>query len=107
MNICQLVATQGALSAIGSSLLYGPTTLNLDEWFIQWKGLAYGIMLASKSLAGAVLPFIMNALLAKYGFRIVIRPLATASVRPAKALLPSLPWDTADTAYRVACCQEC
>jgi len=39
-----LILTQGALYAIGGSLLYCPTLIFLDEWFIQRKGLAFGIV---------------------------------------------------------------
>ncbi|KAK3167214.1 hypothetical protein OEA41_010340 [Lepraria neglecta] len=59
-DVWHLIATQGVICALGSGLLYSPTTLYLDEWFVQRKGLAYGVMLASKSLAGAALPFLMG-----------------------------------------------
>ena len=85
-DIWQLIATQGVICAIGSGLLYGPTTLYLDQWFVQRKGLAYGIMLASKSFAGAGLPFAMGALLDTFGFRITMRAWALASVRHSRAV---------------------
>ena len=40
----QLLATQGVLYAIGGCTTYAPTILFLDEWFIQRKGLAFGVM---------------------------------------------------------------
>lgn len=79
-QVWQLVATQGVVCAIGSGLLYSPITLYLDEWFIKRKGLAYGIMLASKSMAGVILPFVIRALLDRYGFRTTMRIWAVASV---------------------------
>ncbi|KAI9758602.1 MAG: hypothetical protein M4579_002978 [Chaenotheca gracillima] len=77
-SVWQLIATQGVLCAIGSGLLYSPTTLYLDEWFIRRKGLAYGVMGGAKSLTGVVLPFIMSASLEKYGFRTTLRAWAVA-----------------------------
>lgn len=72
-QVWQLIVLQGVLSAIGSGLLFSPTTLYMDEWFIARKGFAYGMMWAGKSVAGVAAPFIMNALLSAYGSRTTIR----------------------------------
>ena len=72
-EVWQLVATQGVVCAIGNGLLYSPTTLYLDEWFVKRKGLAYGLMLASKSLVGVVLPFAAGAMLDQYGSATTMR----------------------------------
>lgn len=66
-KVWQLIVTQGVLSAIGCGLLFTPTTLYLDEWFVKRKGLAYGIMWAGKSITGVAMPFIMDASLRKFG----------------------------------------
>lgn len=92
-SIWQLIATQGVLCALGSGLLYSPTTLYLDEWWVKRKGLAYGVMLGSKSAAGVALPFLTQILLEKYGFRITIRAWAVASVRSAFQIPPLNPED--------------
>lgn len=42
-----LIITQGVFYAIGGSLVYSPTILFMNEWFIQKKGLAFGIMWVS------------------------------------------------------------
>ena len=39
-----LILTQGLLYAIGGSLIYAPTILYLDEWFLRRKGFAFGVM---------------------------------------------------------------
>ena len=39
-----LILTQGALYAVGGSIVYYPTLIFLDEWFIRRKGMAYGVM---------------------------------------------------------------
>ncbi|KAI9735761.1 MAG: hypothetical protein M1818_006370 [Claussenomyces sp. TS43310] len=72
-KVWQLIASQGVLCAIGSGLLFSPTTLYLDEWFIAKKGMAYGTMWAGKSVAGVVMPFVMNALLDSYGPRTTLQ----------------------------------
>lgn len=66
-SVWQLILTQGVVSALGCGLLFTPTTLYLDEWWITRKGLAYGIMWAGKSATGVGLPFAMNASLRAFG----------------------------------------
>ncbi|KAK8061426.1 hypothetical protein PG994_007792 [Apiospora phragmitis] len=68
-TVGQLIATQGVLYAIGCGLLFSPTSLYLDEWFVERKGMAYGVMWAGKSAVGVVMPFIMNAFLQRNGMR--------------------------------------
>lgn len=80
-QIWQLIATQGVLSAIGAGLLFSPTTMYLDEWFIRRKGLAYGIMWAAKSISGVVLPFLAQACLDKFGPRATLRAWVVTIVR--------------------------
>ena len=45
-RVSHLILTQGVLYAIGGSMLYTPTIIFLDEWFIARKGLAFGVMWA-------------------------------------------------------------
>jgi MFS family permease len=78
-SVAGLIATQGVLYAVGCGLLFCPTSLYLDEWFIERKGFAYGIMWAGKSLVGVVMPFLMRALLDRYGLRPTILAWAIAS----------------------------
>ena len=46
-KVWQLVLTQGALYAIGASLMYYPIIIYVDEWFVRRKGLAFGVMWVS------------------------------------------------------------
>ncbi|RJE18148.1 transporter [Aspergillus sclerotialis] len=71
--VWHLIATQGVLCAVGNGLLFTPITLYLDQWFIQRKGLAYGIMWAAKSVSGVALPFVTNVCLEKFGSRTTLR----------------------------------
>lgn len=40
----ELIIAQGVFYAIGGVTAYSPTILFLDEWFIQRRGLAYGVV---------------------------------------------------------------
>jgi MFS family permease len=72
-EIWQLIATQGVLGSIGTGLLFAPSTLYLDEWWLHRKGLAYGVMWSGKSLCGAIMPFAFSAGLEKLGARWTMR----------------------------------
>jgi MFS family permease len=72
-SVPQLIATQGVIYALGGSIVYNPTLVWLDEWFVRRKGLAYGIMWAGTGAAGLIIPFILNFLLSSYGSRTTLR----------------------------------
>ncbi|KAL6249518.1 hypothetical protein RBB50_003371 [Rhinocladiella similis] len=87
-----LVATQGVLAALGSALLYSPTTLSLGESFtIDNRALAYGVIFSSKNIVGSTCPFLLRGLLDAYGFRSTMRiwtAIITGTSVVAMALLP-------------------
>lgn len=105
-KVWQLIASQGVLCAIGSGLLFSPTTLYLDEWFIRRKGMAVGTMWAGKSAAGVVMPFIMSSLLNSYGTRITLQSWAVALFILTAPLLfflkPRIPLSNSATARPVS-----
>lgn len=79
-----LVATQGVLAALGCALVYSPATLSLGEWFggggegghnnnNNNRAFAYGVVLSCKNVVGSACPFLLRALLDRYGFRVAIR----------------------------------
>ena len=84
-TVTRLILTQGVLHALGCSLLYSPTTLNLDSWFTTKKGLAYGVILSAKGVIGSILPFFFSALLPRVGVRWTLR------IWAAMILVASLP----------------
>ncbi|CAK7201304.1 hypothetical protein SEUCBS139899_004007 [Sporothrix eucalyptigena] len=74
-----LIATQGVLYALGCALLFGAASLCLDDWFIERKGFAYGVMWAAKSTVGGGMPLLVAVLLEKYGVEATLRGWAVAS----------------------------
>lgn len=79
-RVWHLIATQGVICAIGNGLLFSPSSLYLDQWFIRRKGLAIGIMWSAKSITGVVLPFIASACLNKYGSSTTLRAWTVTTV---------------------------
>ncbi len=79
-RVWHLILTQGILYAIGGTMLYTPAILFLDEWFIQRKGFAYGVMWAGTGVGGISIPFVMNWGLGKYGSATMLRAWAVALI---------------------------
>ena len=72
-QVSHLILTQGVLYGIGGAMTYNPFIFYLDEWFIERKGLAYGIFWAGTGIGSSGLPFLMEWALIKYGFRTTLR----------------------------------
>ncbi|KAJ9318680.1 hypothetical protein DTO271D3_1342 [Paecilomyces variotii] len=68
-----LLVSQGIAYAIGASLAYSPSILFIEEWFVNRRGLAYGIQWAGTSVSGVVLPIFLQWLLNAHGFRTTLR----------------------------------
>jgi len=68
------------LYAVGGSIHYYPVLLYLDEWFIQRRGVAFGVICAGGGSAGVAIPFTMDWILRTYGFRTALRVWAVVFV---------------------------
>ncbi|KAF4944702.1 hypothetical protein FSARC_14603 [Fusarium sarcochroum] len=72
-DVTQLVISQGVVYAIGGLFCFCPCVLYVEEWFIQRRGLALGIMWAGTGVGGCAIPLLLEFLLGKYGFRTTLR----------------------------------
>ncbi|KAF4968614.1 hypothetical protein FSARC_4038 [Fusarium sarcochroum] len=86
-TVAGLIATQGALYSIGCGLLFSPISHYMNEWFVERKGMALGVMWAGKSATGIAMPFIFDALLRRISLRATLLAWAGAS---AAMILPTL-----------------
>ena len=73
-----LIGTQGFLYGLGFATLTYPIISMLNEWWVARKGMAFGLISASSGLTGATMPFIIEALLARYGQQTTLRACAIA-----------------------------
>ena len=62
----------------------------VDEWWIARKGMAFGLISAASGASGAVMPFIIEAMLQKYGYKITLRAIAVAMALLTAPLIPFL-----------------
>ena len=74
-QIGTLIFTQGILYGTGVLILYYPLLSMVNEWFVQKRGLAYGILYCGTGVTGVAFPFIIEALLIRYGYATTLRAL--------------------------------
>lgn len=89
-SIGGLIITQGVLYGVGFVSMLMPIINMLNEWWIVRKGMAFGIISAASGVAGTVMPFIIDALLHKYGYKTTLRATAGALFVLTAPLLPLL-----------------
>lgn len=89
-SVSGLIGTQGFLYGLGFVTLTYPIISMINEWWISRKGMAFGLISAASGATGAVMPFIMTALLEKYGYRSTLRACAVAMVLLTGPLIPLL-----------------
>jgi MFS family permease len=62
----------------------------VNEWWVARRGLSWGILLGSSGASGVAYPFIIEALLHRYGYKITLRAMAVATIIMTGPLLPSM-----------------
>ncbi|RDW63423.1 hypothetical protein BP6252_10968 [Coleophoma cylindrospora] len=87
-SVPELIASQGALYGIGVLVVYAPLVSMLNEWFVEKRGLAFGVVFAGGGVSGVGLPFLVEWLLARYGYHTALRGIAIAQTI---LLVPILP----------------
>jgi MFS family permease len=75
-QVWHLILTQAAMYGIGWCICYTPFLMMLNEWWVRRRGLVYGLLFAASGTSGLVLPFFLEALLARWGFRAALRSYA-------------------------------
>lgn len=73
-----LILTQGVAYGLGFLIFYYPILSMVNEYWIARRGMAYGVLCGASGVSGAVMPFLLQALLAKYGYRTTLRAVAVA-----------------------------
>ncbi|KAF5015229.1 hypothetical protein F66182_13513 [Fusarium sp. NRRL 66182] len=62
-----LILTQGVAYGVGFLIFYYPILSMVNEYWITRRGMAYGILCGASGVSGSVMPFVLHALLGKYG----------------------------------------
>ncbi|QIW96718.1 hypothetical protein AMS68_002236 [Peltaster fructicola] len=85
-----LILTQGVLYGLGFITFYYPILSMVNEWWIDRRGLAYAIMCSASGFSGAVMPFVTQALLDRYGYATTLRAIAAGLLVVTGPLIPML-----------------
>ncbi|KAI1205872.1 MFS general substrate transporter [Annulohypoxylon truncatum] len=83
-----LIGTQGVMYGVGFVILSYPIINMINEWWVARKGMAFGLISASSGVTGAFLPFLIEYLLNKYGWRTTLRISAVALAMLTGPLVP-------------------
>ncbi|KAK0942070.1 hypothetical protein LTR29_006315 [Friedmanniomyces endolithicus] len=76
----ELVVFQGAVYGVGWVVCYTPLLFMLNEWFVERRGLAYGVLFGASGVSGMVIPVVVGWMLERYGFRVALRVYAGVTV---------------------------
>jgi MFS family permease len=60
----------------------------VNEWWVLRRGLAWGMILSSSGVSGIVFPFVVDALLNRYGYKVTLRATAVVMIILTGPLLP-------------------
>ncbi|TKX22242.1 MFS transporter-like protein 100 [Elsinoe australis] len=85
-----LILTQGVAYGLGFLIFYYPILSMVNEYWIARRGMAYGILCGASGVSGSMMPFVLQALLAKYGYRTTLRAVAIALTLCTGPLIPFL-----------------
>jgi MFS family permease len=85
-----LIITQGVMYGIGFLIFYYPILSFVNEFWIERRGMAYGLLCSASGVSGVVMPFVVTLLLKKYGYPTTLRAIAVALVILTGPLIPSL-----------------
>ncbi|KAK3631437.1 hypothetical protein LTR22_021077 [Elasticomyces elasticus] len=78
--VWQLVVLQGFVYGLGWVICYTPQMFIINEWFVEKRGLAYGILFGASGVSGMIVPIAVGWMLERYGFRTAMRVYAVAIV---------------------------
>jgi MFS family permease len=98
-KVWHLIVTQGIAYGVGFLVLYYALLSMLNEWFVQRRGLAYGVLFAAAGISGTGLPFLIQVLLQRYGFAATLRSYAVALL---VLIGPTLPFCRGRHSYSAA-----
>ena len=75
---------------VGFLIFYYPILSFVNEFWIERRGMAYGILCASSGVSGIVMPFAIEAMLTKYGYPTTLRAVALGLAILTAPLIPLL-----------------
>jgi MFS family permease len=75
-TLAGLIFTQGIMYGVGFLIFYYPIMSFVNEFWVERRGMAFGILCASTGVSGIAMPFVIGAMLNKYGYPTTLRAIA-------------------------------
>jgi predicted MFS family arabinose efflux permease len=75
---------------VGFLIFYYPIISFLNEFWIERRGMAFGIMCASSGISGIAMPFAVEAMLNRYGYQTTLRAISVGLAVLTGPMLPLL-----------------
>lgn len=85
-----LILTQGIMYGLGFLIFYYPIISMVDEFWIERRGMAYGLLCSSSGASGTAMPLVIQALLRRYGYPTTLRAIALTLLLVTGPLIPML-----------------
>ncbi|KAF2422185.1 MFS general substrate transporter [Tothia fuscella] len=85
-----LIITQGIMYGVGFVIFYYPILSFVNEFWIERRGMAYGLLCSASGVSGVVMPFILSKMLNRYGYPMTLRAIAVALAVLTGPLIPAL-----------------
>lgn len=79
-QVWHLLLFQGLLYGSGWVICYTPFLFMLNEWFVETRGLAYGILFGASGVSGLVIPVAVGWMLERFGFKTALRVYAVVTI---------------------------
>ncbi|GJE99057.1 MFS general substrate transporter [Phanerochaete sordida] len=79
-NVKILIASEGVTFGVGAALVYCPLVSYMNEWFVERRGLANGVLFAADNVGGILFPIVIPVLISHFGIAITLRVYAIALV---------------------------
>ncbi|EME41766.1 hypothetical protein DOTSEDRAFT_73984 [Dothistroma septosporum NZE10] len=89
-SLSTLILTQGVLYGNGFVIFYYPILSMVNEFWIDRRGFAYGILCSASGVSGTAMPFVLSSLLNKYGYAATLRAVAIGLLVLTGPLIPLL-----------------
>ncbi|KAM0740395.1 hypothetical protein ACQRIT_005579 [Beauveria bassiana] len=95
-----LILTQGVAYGLGFLIFYYPILHMVSEYWVARRGMAFGILCGASGISGTAMPFVVQALLSRYGYATTLRAVAGALVVLTGPVMPFLQRRLPATAHR-------
>lgn len=89
-NLGSLIFTQGVMYGVGFVVFYYPILSFVNEFWVERRGMAYGLLCSASGVSGAGFPFAIERLLERYGYQTTLRAIAIGLAVLTGPLIPFL-----------------